>query len=166
MDVPTLLWVDLCIHDKSVKMNHHAIVSKHFSIHRVNTATAIPAAIASVQPRIACFEYDYPLSTGLQALLETRTNYPSLSIILLTENHTEELAIWALRTRVWDYFVKPVNPEELLANISVLSDACKISKRDEHWQSLVPIHGMPKSPGGGCSGKTIEQRNTYPVISY
>ena len=40
---------------------------------------------------------------------------------MITEHHSEQLAIWALRTRVWDYIVKPVLIDDLNRSIELLS---------------------------------------------
>lgn len=54
------------------------------------------------------FEYDYPDRSSLDLLRATKNQYPSVPIIMLTEQHSEALAVWALHVRVWEYLVKPV----------------------------------------------------------
>jgi len=39
---------------------------------------------------------------------------------MITEAHSEQLAIWAFRTRVWDYFVRPIDTARLLEDIDTL----------------------------------------------
>ena len=40
--------------------------------------------------------------------------------VMITEEHSESLAVWALRARVWDYLVKPVDLSYLLSRVDVL----------------------------------------------
>ena len=59
------------------------------------------------------FQYDAPMSTTLRLLERVKSKHPSCPIIMVTEQHSEALAVWALRTRVWEYFVEPVNREDI-----------------------------------------------------
>ncbi|HFC52811.1 MAG TPA: AraC family transcriptional regulator [Gammaproteobacteria bacterium] len=36
---------------------------------------------------------------------------------MLTEQHSEALAVWALRNRIWDYLVKPLTPLDLRRSV-------------------------------------------------
>lgn len=60
------------------------------------------------RPDALCFDYDYPDRASLELLQNTKQAHPSIPILMLTVQHSEELAVWAFRARVWDYFVKPV----------------------------------------------------------
>lgn len=59
------------------------------------------------------FEYDYPDRASLNVLRLTKHQFPSIPLIMLTEQHSESLAVWALHTRVWDYLVKPVTSRQV-----------------------------------------------------
>jgi AraC-like DNA-binding protein len=58
----------------------------------------------------------------LRAIPLILRNFPGLPVLMLTEYHSEALAVWALRHRVWDYRVKPVTDETLSRLIGVLTD--------------------------------------------
>ena len=58
---------------------------------------------------LICFDFDYPDRAGLRLLRSTKIAYPSLPCIMLTVQHSEALAIWAFRNKVFDYLVKPVS---------------------------------------------------------
>lgn len=64
-------------------------------------------------PDFICFEYDYPDCYSLNYLKETRNEYPDVPIIMFTLQHSEELAVWALRNRIWDYYFKPIDANSL-----------------------------------------------------
>jgi YesN/AraC family two-component response regulator len=64
-------------------------------------------------PWVICFEYDRPDERGLGALTETRRRYCSVPVVMLTQQHSEALAQWALRRCVWDYLVKPLSVRRL-----------------------------------------------------
>ncbi|MDR5899539.1 DNA-binding response regulator [Halomonas vilamensis] len=65
-------------------------------------------------PVAACFQYDYPDFTGLASLRETKQAFPSIPLLMITQAHSEHLAVWAFRARVWDYFVQPFDMTRFL----------------------------------------------------
>lgn len=67
--------------------------------------------IGSVQSQIdlCCFDFNYPDLASLKLLKSVRLRYPRLPILMLTEYHSESLAIWALRLHIWNLLVKPVS---------------------------------------------------------
>jgi AraC-like DNA-binding protein len=90
--------------------------------HRVRTHADIDEAIARHDPHCLCFDFDHPAESDLGALRATRQRHPSVPILMLTEHHTADLALWALRTRVWDYLVKPVSQADFDERIDELRD--------------------------------------------
>ncbi len=72
-------------------------------------------------PRLAAvFDFDDPNPACLQLMQSIKRKCPSVPIVMLTESHSEELAVWAFRARVWNYLVKPVPLRELRANLKQL----------------------------------------------
>lgn len=88
---------------------------------RVSSAEDIPSAIQQNLPRFLCFEYDHPAAEQLEALRLTRLSWPSVPVLMITVSHSEDLAVLALRLRVWDYLVMPVSVETLCARLAMLS---------------------------------------------
>lgn len=54
-----------------------------------------------------CFNFDYPNMSGLKLIPEVKSRWPSAPILMLTLQNSAELALWALRSRVYDLLVKP-----------------------------------------------------------
>ncbi len=50
--------------------------------------------IYALQPCALCFDFDYPLACELTLLCETKRRHPALPIVMLTEPHSEALAVW------------------------------------------------------------------------
>ena len=67
------------------------------------------------------FDFQDPVSADLQLLQSVKRVHPSVPILMFTEQHSEELAVWAFRARVWNYLVKPVPLRELKANLEQLA---------------------------------------------
>ena len=80
----------------------------------------VSAHIQAWQPRLICFEFDSPQVSDLLTLLQTRRQNPDLPLLMITEDHSESLAVWAFRSGVWDYLVKPLTANELNARLEEL----------------------------------------------
>ena len=93
-----------------------------FDIRRIREPTQIPGAIRVHAPPFLCFEFDEPDVPGINALTHTRREHPSLPVLMITGCHSETVAIWALRIRVWDLLVKPVSIGELSRHIATLTE--------------------------------------------
>lgn len=113
----SFLWVDLT---RDVGVTTSGILNGAFDMPCVREPTQIPAAIQRHIPQFLCFEFDEPDETGMAALAHTRHVHPSLPILMITGGHSEAVAIWALRIRVWDLLVKPVSNGELSQRITAL----------------------------------------------
>lgn len=107
-----------------------------FDVHRYSATSSINAEIARIKPRVVCFDFDFPTKPGLKALQETKYNWTRIPILMLTVQHSEALAVWAFRSKVWDYLVKPIARTEL--------QHCLVSLREMlELQHLQPQNRVP-----------------------
>ena len=95
----------------------------HCDLARITQLAEAPLAIAAHRPHFVGIEYDYPDRARLAAVSWVRRQFPALPVLMFTEYHTEALAVWALRSRGWDYRVKPVTAETLARLIEALMSA-------------------------------------------
>jgi AraC-like DNA-binding protein/CheY-like chemotaxis protein len=103
----------------------------------VKSPEMIHSAITANLPECICFEYDDPAAEQLKPLRDTRLAWPALPVLMFTVGHSEELAVWALRMRLWDYVVKPVSREDLCVRLAVLVRAVE-SRQDGRQGTKVP----------------------------
>ncbi|MEE8342975.1 MAG: response regulator transcription factor [Gammaproteobacteria bacterium] len=139
MEEPRILWVDLrqdC--DKSAV--HEDLLNTLGIINVVNYRSVIEDEIDKFQPDVLCFDYDLPSDSGLRLLKKVRSLHPLLPIVILTQDHSVELAVWALRLRVWDYFTKPVGIDDLIASFAGLPklSMADCSHKDDCWAMQPP----------------------------
>ncbi len=119
MSRPRLLWVDSTFGCASPVPRIAAEV--HFEVSaRIPVAEALAAA-RHFSPAVVCFEFEHPDTAGLRALRDFKIVNPSLPLLMLTTQHSEALAVWAFRVRVWNYLAKPVAASELAANFAMLA---------------------------------------------
>lgn len=93
-----------------------------FDVHRLAPLSSVRADVERVRPAVAFFDFDFPTRQGLVLLRETKRACPSLPLIMLTVQHSEALAVWAFRSRVWDYFVKPLGKADVERCIASLHE--------------------------------------------
>jgi AraC-like DNA-binding protein len=106
MDKPVLLLVNL--NQCNTTSDVMRLLGRHFHFTCLSDADAIAENIRALAPQAICFEYDFPDIPRLAVLQETKLAYPSIPIVMVTSQHSEDLAVWAFRSRVWDYFTKPL----------------------------------------------------------
>ena len=113
----SFLWVNLTRNSRTL-LGERAC--GEFDVHRVREPTQIPDAIQLHAPQSLCFEFDEPDPPGIAVLAHTRRAHPSLPVLMITGGHSEAVAIWALRIRVWDLLIKPVSSGELSQRLTAL----------------------------------------------
>jgi YesN/AraC family two-component response regulator len=124
MEILRALWVNLTVGVQESELP--SSFSKNCKVTYCNGAEHLQEIFRhSVQTfDFVCFDYDYPDRNGLQLIRSTKLTRPSLPIVMLTVQHSEALAVWAFRTKVWDYIVKPVAHEDAERCVTTLSHVC------------------------------------------
>lgn len=74
---------------------------------------------------VLCFNFDFPAIAGLQLIPEAKMRWPSAPILMLTQQVSADLAVWALRSRVFDLLVKPVNADEIRRTLERITHALR-----------------------------------------
>jgi DNA-binding NarL/FixJ family response regulator len=94
-----LLWIDLCFDEKNAQdidaFNRICTVCKI----RPFNKDGITSAMEEHQPAIVCVDYDFPDLYGLQWLRYLCFDYPCIPVLMLTAYHSENLALFAFRTK-------------------------------------------------------------------
>jgi AraC-like DNA-binding protein/ActR/RegA family two-component response regulator len=87
-------------------------------------------------PLATCFQYDYPDLPGLAELRLVKERMPSVPLLMITQAHSEQLAVWAFRAGVRDFFVQPVDIDRFLGVLNELS-----AIRPDHDMRRRPLRG-------------------------
>lgn len=111
------LWVDLTRAGTALLA---APQGESSCIRRVQAPTQIAGAIEAHAPHFLCFEFDDPDAPGIDALALTRRQLPHLPVLMITGSLSKAVALWALRARVWDLLVKPVDAVDLRQHVATL----------------------------------------------
>lgn len=122
---PVLLWLDLT-RDRSTPA-----LMLQFAGYCTCRLTSGKAEVAREEARQAdmiCVHFDRPDANGLNLLLDIKRRYPSTPITMFTVQHSEELAIWAMRARVWEFVVVPMANAELHRYLESLSQLSQLRR--------------------------------------
>lgn len=141
MSITDLLWIDLTTQPATSDFSAGLSVCGY--IHHCSRNDDIPALIHDIRPDVLCFDFDYPDASDLGRLQETKQSFPSLPILMFSGDPTTGIAVWALRNRVWDYFVKPVGVKEILARLQLLSQIHTHQRKRRARNIFIPDSTLP-----------------------
>jgi len=140
MRKPVLLWVDLTISSRHAELP--AVFTAVCDIRICADPNELFQDIEKGGLNGICFDMDYPDRLGLELLRKTKSMFPSMPILFLTLQHSEALAVWAFRSRVLDYLVKPVSHREFERSARALrsmSSVCTSQRSRTPLDLSVPI---------------------------
>ena len=106
-----MLWMDLTVSLKEAELP--LSFDKYCEIKSCPDLEHLDERLSRSDVDVVCFDFDYPDRAGLRLLRDSKLRHPSLPAIMLTMQHSESLAIWAFRSKAWDYLVKPVPDHEV-----------------------------------------------------
>ena len=168
MTMPVLLLIDL----RDDRHSQHVCVelTDRCQLHvldkqLINNQQLLSHTINMIRPDVICFEYDRPNNHCLKMLELTKNEHPSIPVLMVTEKHDEALAVWALRARVWDYFVKPVATEDIYLAVVKLSRVC-VSRVGNHAARDMVRPGQKQWINRDVNGSEDEVYATLNVIKY
>lgn len=146
------LWVDFQRHTLSSGL--FEMIPPSYKAHKVKDPESINFYITKEQPSFLCFEFDRPSMEDLDILQNTKRRYPELPILMITEPNTEALAIWAFKSGVQDYLVKPCARECLDASIAAITQL-----RDQYGSNACRLPLFPPAP---ISKELLDRRPESP----
>ncbi|MHC8373255.1 response regulator transcription factor [Pseudomonas sp. MDT1-85] len=132
---PSLLWFDQT-HDRSAKE----------LIAQFEGTCDCKLAKNSVLPHgeqadMICVHFDRPDTPGLRLLLEIKRTTPTIPITMFTVQHSEELAVWAMRSSVWEYMVLPLSSTERKRYLTAVVQLCELRRNaNGHGQTSLIDH--------------------------
>jgi len=164
MNIPILLWIDLRVGDPSQQLTQ--ILTSRYRVYRETNPGGIGDAIAKFGPRLLIFDYDQPDSEGLRALQNTKAQFPALPILMLAEQHCEQLAIWAFRIGVRDYVPAPLVEEDLIKRLGLLSKIPAQPHQPKTRANLLALEPIPTEACcvAGSAESAYSLRQTLPYI--
>lgn len=140
---PYLLWFDLT-HDHSTE----ALMMQFQPACecRLAAGNSFSEKDYEPQPDMICMHYDRPDMPGLNLLLEIKRKAPSIPFTMFTVQHSEELAVWAMRSRVWEYMVLALSSTEINRFLHALRQLCDVRRQAGASNKVLQIEHGPSLP--------------------
>lgn len=142
MEKASIVLVDMTQYGPDIELAR--VIGSRFPLLRISRKDDIDGAIAKRHPVIVCFEYDFPDISSLSKLSEVKRKFTSVPMVMFTEQHSEALAVWALRARIWNYFVKPIDPDSVLPSLSMLARLMVESSGRAERGTVFPPQPLPQ----------------------
>lgn len=126
-----LLWIDMT-HDRSTA----ALMTQFLDLAECQLTTSAECQLERQPAQIdmICMHFDQPDARGLTQLQRLRRSMPSVPITMFTVRHSEELAVWAMRSRVWEYITLPLSDGEM----------------SRYRRALAELHALRNSSSAGA----------------
>ncbi|MDR8365187.1 DNA-binding response regulator [Pseudomonas sp. JL3] len=137
---PSLLWFDQT-HDRSTK----ELIAQFEGTCDCKLAKNSALPIAE-QADMICIHFDRPDTPGLRLLLEIKRTTPTIPITMFTVQHSEELAVWAMRSSVWEYMVLPLSSNERKRYLTAVAQLCELRRNANGQGQTSLIDHSPTLP--------------------
>jgi two-component system, repressor protein LuxO len=122
----------LAEHDAGIGRLHYTNLAQvGFDVVAVNSGQAVLEACARYKNlAVAILDFDLPDLNGLQALSRIRNECKQASTIVTTSKGSLTSAVNVMRAGAFDYLIKPISPERLVAAV------CAAAQKQTHAKSV------------------------------
>src|SRR5690554_383210 len=93
---------------------------------------------------IVFLDENMPGISGLEALATIKENHPQLPVVMITKSEEESIMEDAIGSKIADYLIKPVNPNQILLSLKKNIENKKLinEKTTSNYQSAFRQIGM------------------------
>jgi YesN/AraC family two-component response regulator len=129
-----IMWIDLTVSVKQSELP--SLFSQEFDIIQPHKGSSPEMEIQRQNPELLLFDFDFPERPGLRLLEMTKKQFSRIPILMSTTQHSEALAVWAFRARIWDYLVKPVPESDLVRCLAAFQSLLELSPKRERYRDI------------------------------
>lgn len=115
MNTIHILWVD----DEIDLLKPHILFleKKHYKVTSCQSGTEALEIIKDTNFDIVFLDENMPGLTGLETLTELKELRPNLPVVMITKSEEEYIMEEAIGSKIADYLIKPVNPNQILLSL-------------------------------------------------
>ena len=129
-----ILWAD----DEIDLLKPHILFleSKGYSVDTVNNGADAVEKSSENHYDIVFLDENMPGISGLEALVQIKEEKPFVPIVMITKSEEESIMEEAIGSKIADYLIKPVNPNQILLTIKKNLDQSKLvsQKTNSNYQ--------------------------------
>lgn len=151
MQQPLILWMNLAGQGTTPVLCRR--LQGHCQVHSCDSPEGLPELIATLHPDVLCFDCGDPDPAQRALIQSTKLAHAAVPMLLFTTSQSPQLMIWALRTRVWDCFIKPVSCGEVVRRLNILLPVLGGGSGQRARKLLMPERGgfAVPAPGGSAA---------------
>jgi CheY-like chemotaxis protein len=125
MDIPTkILWVD----DEIELLKPHILFleGKGIEVHTVNNGSDALSILENNNFAVVFLDEQMPGLSGLETLAKIKEIQPALPVIMVTKSEEEQIMDEAIGSKISDYLIKPVSPNQLFLAIKKQTEKIRL----------------------------------------
>lgn len=124
MDKIKILWVD----DEIDLLKPHVMFleSKGYEVNKATNGSDAVDLIRENDFEIVFLDENMPGMTGLETLTEIKNIRRELPVVMITKSEEEHIMEDAIGSKIADYLIKPVNPNQILLSLKKILDQKRI----------------------------------------
>ena len=128
---PHILWAD----DEIELLRPHMLFleEKGYDVTGVNSGLEAIEKVAESTFDLVFLDENMPGIHGIETLQRIKANHPDLPVIMITKSEEEHIMEEAIGSKISDYLIKPVNPNQILLAVKKILDNRRL--QDEQAQS-------------------------------
>ncbi|MEN7550153.1 bifunctional response regulator/alkaline phosphatase family protein [Rapidithrix thailandica] len=120
----SILWAD----DEIDLLKPHILflTNKGYDITPVNSGADAIDKCENTNFDIIFLDEHMPGMTGLETLAQIKTINPNIPVVMITKNEEEQIMEEAIGSKIEDYLIKPINPNQILLAVKKILDKKRI----------------------------------------
>lgn len=124
MEKMKILWAD----DEIDLLKPHIIFleDKGYEVLTANNGEDAIEFLEHEKVDLIFLDENMPGITGLEALTRIKADYPSIPVIMITKSEEESIMEEAIGSKISDYLIKPVNPNQILLSVKKNLDSSRL----------------------------------------
>ncbi|MCO6495724.1 MAG: PglZ domain-containing protein [Bacteroidetes bacterium] len=124
MDSIKILWAD----DEIDLLKPHIIFleKKGYEVITVNSGSDAVEAVLKHDPKVIFLDENMPGMSGIEALARIKESRPEIPVVMITKSEEEQIMEEAIGSKIADYLIKPVNPNQIILSLKKLLDSGRI----------------------------------------
>src|SRR5689334_4644008 len=120
MAIAKILWADDEI--DNLQSQRLFLESKGYEVHTFTNGFEAIDYVKDNPVDVVLLDESMPGITGLETLAKIKEVNPTVPVVLITKNETENLMDDAIGSQITDYLIKPVNPNQVLLSLKKIID--------------------------------------------
>src|SRR3954463_13973156 len=124
MAIAKILWADDEI--DNLQSQRLFLESKGYEVHTFTNGFDAIDYVKDNAVDVVLLDESMPGITGLETLAKIKEVNPTVPVVMITKNETENLMDDAIGSKIADYLIKPVNPNQILLSLKKILDKKKL----------------------------------------